>query len=290
MKTKLVSLLLPTRARPELAQRFLKSVVDTSAKLAYVEVIIYADDDDSVSHNITYPGLKIKHLIGPRKTMGTYNTECFLKSEGEIIVLVNDDMVIRTNGWDEKLRNLDSSIGDKIYLAYGNDLFKKGDLCTFPILSRKTCEVLKEPYHTAYKGAFIDYHLMDIFKRLENKGYKRIFYLEDVIFEHLHYRIGKAELDETYKARGRFDDDMLFIGLADIRKASLPFLLDIIEDKQKEPAELPEFFEIGSPDNALQGLLLFSNTFLFDRTLPFKWRFFLWWWFTARYIASKFIK
>lgn len=74
-------------------------------------------------------------------------------------------MVIRTQGWDEKIRSVHEQFGGGIYLAYGNDLFKGGKLCTFHILSRSTCDLLGEPYQAAYCGAFIDYHLFDVFKR-----------------------------------------------------------------------------------------------------------------------------
>lgn len=37
----------------------------------------------------------------------------------------------------------------------------------------------------------------------------------DVVFEHLHYRTGKAACDETYKRRGRFEDDPTFIAMAE---------------------------------------------------------------------------
>jgi len=282
----LISLLLPTRGRPELARRFLQSVAEQSTHPQDVEVILYMDDDDTPSHGIDYPGLKIHRIIGPRQTMGAYNSDCLAKSSGEIIVLVNDDMVIRTQGWDERLRQLDASVADKIYLAYGNDLFKKGDLCTFPILSRKTCEVLQEPYHRAYRGAFIDYHLMDIFKRLEHAGHSRIFYQQDVVFEHLHYRTGKAAIDATYTARGRFDDDMLFVGLAPVRAASLALLLDAINGTGTASASLPAYQPMDKPSNPISAFFLFTRIFLRDTALPPRWRFFMWWWFGARYVAS----
>jgi len=284
-----ISLLLPTRGRTALAKRFLQSVADKTTQLDNVEIIIRVDDDDVESHQIKFSGLNTKLLIDPKTTMGGYNTECFNQSSGEIIVLVNDDMVIQTLGWDEKLRELHRKIEDKIYLAYGNDLFKKGDLCTFPILSRQCCELLQKPYHLAYRGAFIDYHLMDIFKRLEKAGHNRIFYLNDVVFEHLHYRTGKAKIDATYKARGRFDDDMLFISLKNVRLASYNILLNVINNNSSRFDQLPETVILKKPSNSLKAFYLFSELFLFDHQLPFKWRFFLWWWFNARYLASKFL-
>lgn len=285
----MISLLLPTRGRVALCQRFLQSVVDHTIGIENVEVIIRVDDDDIESHQIDFEGLNTKLLIGPKATMGGYNTECFNQSIGEIVVLVNDDMVIQTQGWDEKLRELHRKIEDKIYLAYGNDLFKKADLCTFPILSRQCCELLQQPYHTAYRGAFIDYHLMDIFKRLEKSGFNRIFYLDDVVFEHLHYRTGKADIDETYKARGRFDDDMLFISLKVVREASYVILFNAINKKSFKSAQLPKATILDKPSNLFEAFYLVSKIFLFDSQQPFKWRFFMWWWFGARFLASKFL-
>jgi hypothetical protein len=282
----LISLLLPTRGRPQLAHRFLRSVAEQSVFPQDVEIILYADEDDVASHGIDYPGLTIHRIIGPRQSMGSYNSDCLAASHGEIVVLANDDMVIGTTGWDERLRRLDDSIADKIYLAYGNDLFKKGSLCTFPILSRRTCEVLQEPFPRAYGGAFIDYHLMDVFKRLEHAGYPRIFYLEDVIFEHLHYRTGKAEKDATYTLRGRFDDDMVFFGMIPARAAALSPLIAAIRGTKDDSGPLPAC-EAVTPANAWQAIRLFSARLLSDPMLPLKWRIFLWWWFSARYVASR---
>jgi len=282
----LISLLLPTRGRPKLARRFLQSVAEKSVYPQDVEIILYVDEDDSESHGIDYPDLNIQRIIGPRQTMGSYNSDCLANSSGEIIVLVNDDMVIRTQGWDERLRQLDASVPDKIYLAYGNDMFKKGTLCTFPILSRKTCRVLREPYHRAYRGAFIDYHLMDIFKRLEHAGFARIFFLEDLVFEHLHYRTGKAPIDATYSARGRFDDDMLFVGLVPVRIASLNLLIETISEVDASLVTLPAYQPMEKPSNPIQAFFLFTQLFLLDTTMPIRWRFFMWWWFGARYVAS----
>ena len=286
----LISLLLPTRKRPELARRFLHSVQATAKYLDDIEVILYVDDDDTASHGLDCASLKVIRIIGPRQSMGSYNTACLERARGDIIVLANDDVVIRTAGWDEALRLLHASIPDGIYLAYGDDQFKGQRLSTFPVLSRHTCDILQEPYHRIYRGAFIDYHLMDIFKRLEQSGYKRIFYLPGIVFEHLHYRAGKAEIDETYSTRGRFEDDMLFVGLSNVRAASLALLLNAIKGQAGTVNKLPVFEPVGRPKTLFHALWLFTHIFLMDRELPAQWRFFMWWWFTARYLASSMIK
>ena len=282
----LISLLLPTRGRPELAKRLFQSIVDTTTCLDAVEVILYVDDDDYSSHELDNPDIHIEKTIGPRLSMGEYNSYCLEKSRGEIIILVNDDMVMRTQGWDECIRNKHSEFPDGIYLIYCNDLFKKGKLCTFPILSRATCDILIEPYPKFYLGAFIDYHLFDIFKRLQKNGFDRIYYLEDVIFEHLHYRVGKAKIDKTYTMRGRFDDDSIFLGLVEARDKGSQRLLLALHGKP-----LPKFdsiqYEEYKPSNLFTAVLFFSKSLLFDLRSPLRWRGWLWVWFLGRYMAAK---
>jgi hypothetical protein len=220
--------------------------------------------------------------------MGTYNSSCYNATQGDIIMLVNDDMVIRTPGWDEKIIEFDAKIPDKIYLAYGNDLFKNESLCTFPILSRRICEFLVEPYPKEYQGAFIDFHLFDIFKRLQHAGFDRIHYMGDVVFEHLHYRSGKAPFDETYARRGRFADDATFLALINSRQKSADRLLKILRGEESQNLYTAEPSAIEKvPETLLKAILAFTQDLLFDRGLPLRWRSYLWVWFIGRYMASR---
>lgn len=248
---------------------------------------MYVDDDDTGSHHLDSENVRVVTIIGPKLSMGGYNSACLAQARGDIIILVNDDMVMRTQRWDEKIIALDASIPDKIYLAYGNDLFKKGNLCTFPILSRRTCELLVEPYPTEYQGAFIDYHLFDIFKRLQHAGFDRIHYLDDVVFEHLHYRTGKAPFDETYGKRGRFADDQAFLSLIESRRQSASYLLRVLHgDSQPEYAPALSTRQL-SPRSLFSAIASFSKDLLMDRGLPLKWRTYLWVWFIGRYMARQ---
>ncbi|PTQ67908.1 glycosyltransferase family 2 protein [Pseudomonas sp. GV071] len=280
-----ISLLLPTRGRPELAKRFLESVVKTAEALHAVEVILYVDDDDTGSHHLDGRALYTHRIIGPKQSMGAYNTTCFRASRGQIIVLVNDDMVMRTVGWDTALRAMDERFSDRIYLGYCNDLLKKGGLATFPILSRKTCELLVDPYPAAYAGAFIDVHLFDIFKRLQHQGFDRFIYLNDVVFEHLHYRTGKAAYDDTYKQRGRFQDDSIFICLSTARATAANRLLRALNGQPADTTPSDTAVEAPLAPGRSPLLFYFKRLFL-DFDLPLRWRIYLWIWFTLRHSAA----
>jgi ABC-type polysaccharide/polyol phosphate transport system ATPase subunit len=271
-----ISVLLPTRGRPELLRRFLESVLARSERPDLVEVVVYADEDDPPSQRSEVEGLEVRTIVGPRVSMGEYNTACFEASRGDIVVLGNDDVVIQTRGWDRKLRELDATVPDRVYLAYPNDLFKGRDLSAFPILSRRTCQMLEQPFPREYRGAFIDYHLLDIFKRLERQGHPRIVYLEDVVFEHMHYRTGKGDIDDIYRKRRRFGDDDTFVLLRDERSAAARRLLAAVEGAAVSTSPPP------AAAGAAAGMVAAT---LLDRELPASWRLRLFIWFIARFAA-----
>lgn len=280
----LISLLLPTRGRPRLAERFLRSAAEHADDRAHVEAVVYADDDDPASHNLDCAGLECRTLVGPRVSMGLCNTACLRGSSGDIVVLTNDDVVIQTRGWDRRLRELHAARPDGVYLAYPNDLFKGRRLCTFPVLSRRTCDLIGDPFPGEYRGAFIDYHLLDIFKRVERLGARRIAYLRDVVFEHMHYRRGKADYDETYRTRPRFGDDATFLAMRDARqRGALRLIRAIAGEESAMGAEVRSQPLPDAPHPA--GSLNLLRRLLADSALPLRWRCYLWSWFTLRSLA-----
>jgi hypothetical protein len=188
----LISFLLPTRGRPELVKRFINSAKVLADCPESFEIILYVDEDD-ISPPIESNHKNLKIIYGPRTSMGTCNSRCLAEAIGEIIVLANDDVVLKTKGWDTEIRKIHEKYFDGIYLAYPNDLFKKKRGAAFPILSRKTCTLLAQPFPSIYKGSFIDTHILDIFIRLKFLGLNRIYYLEGVIFEHLHFLSHQVE-------------------------------------------------------------------------------------------------
>lgn len=270
-----ISLLLPTRGRLALVDRLFQSLVEQTEDLSSLEIILYVDEDDSASHSIRHDKLRLIKIVGPRTTMGACNTACLKLAKGEIIVLMNDDMVARSPGWDRKLGDLHASVRDGIYLAHANDLYMREKLSIIPILSKKTCEILIDPYPEQYPGGFIDYHLFDIFKRLAQKGYPRVYFQEEVVFEHLHHRMGKSEYDATYERRGRIDlGDEVFVSLREVRQNAADRLISAIEGNS-----LPSHRKTGSiepfPDGFMPACLTFFKVFMMDRDLPPGWRIYL---------------
>lgn len=285
-----ISLLLPTRERPQLVERLFNSIVEHTKNLSNIEVILYVDEDDLTSHQLHSNAFAAKCIVGPCLSMGAYNTACYQEAAGDILILVNDDIVIRTPFWDDLVQEMDERFSDKIYLGYANDLFRTQHFCTFPIMSRRTCQLLSDPYPIAYHRTFIDVHLFDVFKRLNRLGNNRIIYNPNLVFEHLHYRAGKSVRDcvYNYTQERRFADDANFIKLSNMRSLSAKRLKRAIgNDLEVYNEEAIVLQKI--PSNCFNAFLFFSREFLFNLELPFRWRFFLWHWFFCRYLVANFL-
>ncbi len=178
------SFLLPTRSRPGLVKRFFQSIVNTAHCLDEIEVILCLDDDDLESQTILSENLSVKKVVLPRgSNMGSLNRACFEASSGRYLILINDDVIIRTKGWDKIILAVYAAFPDDIALIHVNDLLFGDSLCTFPILSRKAClEIGVCPEE--YRKYRIDDHICDTYQMLAYLGYRRIIYLADVVFEH----------------------------------------------------------------------------------------------------------
>lgn len=277
---------MPTRGRPKSAERFLQSAVDQTAKVDDIEVVLYLDEDDPESHDLTCAEIHLVKIIGPRMSMGAYNTACLQQSTGDIVILMNDDVVIRTRGWDRIISDFAETIPDGIFLVSANDLHNGKKWCAFPILSREACDVMLRPYPEEYQGWFIDLHIFDIFRRLKHMGLDRIVHAPHVVFEHLHPDAGKAELDRTYQSRSRYGDDWAFVSLRDLRQATACRLHAAIVGKPlpelPPPTGLP-----GKPKGPMRILMLYARTFLLDLALPLRERIPLFLWWSSRYLRSE---
>lgn len=260
-----LSLLLPTRQRVDHLDRFLKSLIENTSCLKTIEIIIYVDNDDIASQKYENKGLNITKVIGPRLTMGQYNTVCYSYSAGNIVMLANDDVVIETRDWDSLLKTELSKVSDEVYLAYPNDGFNKKNLCTFPILSRKTCEALVYPFPPLYKRLFIDTHVMDVFIRLNRCIKQRVIYLEDIKFTHL--KLNSHINESNAIQRINHDDDVSFVLLRNLRESQSRRLKSIVNSEK--PVEIVHDFENVNRDmNYFCFLKWFLLEFFYDNGLP----------------------
>src|SRR4051812_23389179 len=95
-----LSLIVPTRGRPDALGRFLDSLYRTAADLSRIEVVLVVDSD-AVPAVAPLPGLATNVVAGPpHRTMGQLNRAGCAAARGEFLMLLNDDVVARTPAWD----------------------------------------------------------------------------------------------------------------------------------------------------------------------------------------------
>ncbi len=225
------SFVLPTRSRPDSLRRLFDSFKATTTNLQSIEVVLVVAEDDQESLGFTYEDVPIKRLIvKPGLNMGALNMAAYHESSGQYIMILNDDVTIKTRGWDEKILSYFKSFPDGILLVHVNDLIFKEKLCTFPFVSRVFCNIAGGICPSGYYRHRIDDHIYNIFNLLGVLGRKRILYLPNVIFEHHHYAISKLG-KRKYKLNDKIEesDAKLFDKLLPDRKKIALKLMEYID-------------------------------------------------------------
>ncbi len=204
-----ISLLLPTRNRPDNLRRLMKSVKETRwGHLPWdgFSIIAYVDEDDTQSPAVC-DELGISHIGGPRgsvKLSDMWN-KCYAAApaDADIFMLAGDDMVFRTPGWDIMVDDCFKAFSDRLVLVHGDDLYFGCMLGTHCFVHRRWIETVgyfTPPYFSAeFADTWVN-HVAEFIGR-------RIFL--PFIVEHLHPEYGgKAPLDQTHKDRiARRDQD-----------------------------------------------------------------------------------
>ncbi|CAB5093720.1 hypothetical protein D3OALGA1CA_1066 [Olavius algarvensis associated proteobacterium Delta 3] len=225
------SFVLPTRGRPDRLCRLLDSFKEMTRCIEQIEVVLVVDEDDSKMRGFHYDGVPIKTVtVTPGLHMGALNMAAYEASTGRYIMILNDDVVIRTPGWDEKILSVFQSYADDIVLVHVNDLIFKEKLCTFPFVSRTYCDITGELCPKGYYRHRIDDHIYNIFNLLGVMGKKRIVYLPDVVFEHEHYVVSVTG-KRIYRLDNQIveDDAVLFDELLAQRKQTAAKLMEYID-------------------------------------------------------------
>lgn len=274
-----ISLLLPTRLRPDLLRKFLDSVAATARNPDRIEVVLYTDEDDPSAAGISSPQLNLTRLRGPRMPMSQLNSACAECSSGQLLMLTNDDVIVETPDWDQAIEDLRAQHQDDIFLAWPRDGVMNARLATFPILSRRTCSLLCEPYGSGYRRLFIDAHVMDVFARLRALGLNRMHFLGDIVFRHYH-------ASPPAGRRTDLSDDLEFLRQRGLRQWQA-LTLNAAVRGQDRPANCPLPEEIQAPESLWQALRLFTSTLLLDSDLPWWSRLTCWLRYSGHYLVTR---
>jgi len=134
VETGKISVLIPSRGRKELLEKSIESLLSNAT--GELEVLVRLDDDDPVELSMNGNSSRVFVAKGARfgyRLLHEYYNEMAAKATGDWLVLWNDDAVMETHGWDEKIRAVGGGL--KVLNA-------TGPLNLFPIFTKKLYDLL----------------------------------------------------------------------------------------------------------------------------------------------------
>lgn len=199
-----ISIVLPTRARARALTEMMSSAEETADDFSNIEFCIYYDEDDEETRLCLREeeerrgGGTVKYATSssPLKLSAMWNYAYDRLATGDIVMQCADDVRFRTRGWDAHVRAEFERRADKLVLVFCADGIQNGRLATLGFVHRRWIELSGfwlPPYFVGdYCDTWVDFVAQQLGRRV---------YLPKVYIEHLHYLVGKSELDATYRAR-----------------------------------------------------------------------------------------
>ena len=199
MEELLISLLLPTRKRPVQLQRMVESVQSTAKNPVEIVCRVDLDDDSYDALHALWPD--VHFIFGPRiRNITACWNECFKECSGDIVCQANDDIVFRTEGWDTMIEEEFHKFPDHIVMVHGDHLggYEGRLFGPHPFVHRRWVEIVGRFIDPWYSSDYGDTGINHIANAL---GRRR--FLPRVVIEHMHFTVGKAEVDEVTEDRLR---------------------------------------------------------------------------------------
>lgn len=196
-----ITVVIPSRGRPARARQAIQAIRDTAA-LVTTSVILAVDRDDPEWKGyyalsfppfgpecfmVTLEGADTGNLV---RATNTVSMRVAAAEPRTIIGNLGDDHICRTPGWDAKIENALRTPG----IAYGDDYIQGEHLPTAPFVSGEIVSALGWFFLPTLHHLYGD----DCLKRI-GRATGTLRYLPDVVTEHVHPAVGKAEWDAGYE-------------------------------------------------------------------------------------------
>lgn len=223
----MISVLVPTRGRPDNVRRLLSSAFDTSE--TEVEFVFYVDEDDPLGDQTldvaAREGATVN--IGPRVVLSEMWNECWKLARFDVAMHCGDDIIFRTPDWDVRVLEVFDRYPDRIAFVHGRDGFQDAKIGTHGFLHRRWVDAVGYLVPPYFSSDYNDLWLTEVADALG----RRVF-LPNVYTEHMHPVIGKGPWDQTHQERltrhQQDQVDLLYAKLADRRHADVDKLRAVI--------------------------------------------------------------
>ena len=112
----MISIICPSRGRPELASRMINSAIATAG--AEIEILLYLNDDDPKLNDYRLLIDSKYYSVGPDRSPAYSWNLLANQAAGDILFLMGDDATFETTNWALIVANAFNKIPDKIACVY----------------------------------------------------------------------------------------------------------------------------------------------------------------------------
>lgn len=196
-----ISVLTPTRNRPDNVRRLLESAQAT--QWGSNEYIFYVDSDDptrdevqSICDEFLEDEIQTSLIIGDRCVLSQMWNECASVARLDIMMQCGDDIIFRSMHWDQVVLNAFDSISDKIGLVFGRDGYQDANMSTHGFIHRAWVDAVGYFVPPYFASDYNDAWLYEV-----SAAIGRRYYVPEIYTEHMHPVVGKGPLDITHQER-----------------------------------------------------------------------------------------
>jgi hypothetical protein len=112
----MISILTPSRSRPQLAHRMVTSAIRTAG--CKIEIMLYLNDDDPLLEEYKQLFDSSQYTVGPNQSTSYSWNLMAEKSTNDILFLVGDDAEFITDNWAQLILDTFNKYPDKIVCVY----------------------------------------------------------------------------------------------------------------------------------------------------------------------------
>lgn len=198
-----LTVLVPTRGRPQAATDLVSAFIATCSIDTNLMFIVDSDDEHIDAYRALH-GTRLQHdggVVIVKVIENVAHTMVYALNAGAVAVaaaydsfaigFMGDDHRPRTIGWDQRYVNELGGLATGF--VYGNDLVHGPNLPTQVALTANIVRTLGRIAPESLRHLYVDNYWRDL-----GNAAQCIRYLPDVVIEHMHPGVGKAEWDEGH--------------------------------------------------------------------------------------------
>lgn len=190
-----VSLLCPTRGRPQAFVAMVDSALTTAGDPDSVEVVAVVDSDDRELATYVFP-TSAQVVNGDSRNMSDLWNAGADVATADVMMLCADDLRFRSFGWDDLVLDEFERWPDRLVNVWGDDGNENGQRATHPFLHRRWVDLFGRFTPPHFVADYCDLWLYEV-----AAACGRSRQLPGLFIEHMHISLGKSPDDETERRK-----------------------------------------------------------------------------------------